>query len=314
MTAPSAPTIRTILLPLDGSPRAGVAIPAAIALAKATGAKVSLLHVVEHDAPREVHGETHLASVAEAQAYLADIARRFADAGIATDSHVHDEPQRDIVRSIAAHAEEAHADLAILTAHGRGGWRNLLFGRVAQQVALNGDCPALVLPDRDTADVPFAPTLIAVLLEGPHHEEGEAALPAAVALAQATGAAIRLITVVATQRTDTRRGPIGALLPSTTRALLDIEEQASVAHLEEHLAEILALGVPATAAVVRGDPADDGVAEATRCGAGVLAIVTHPRSGLAGMLSGSVGARALARFPGALLIARSPDEVAGADA
>jgi nucleotide-binding universal stress UspA family protein len=54
-------------------------------------------------------------------------------------------------------------------------------------------------------------------------------------------------------------------------------------------------------------PVAEAIPEATRSGADLLAIVTHPRSPLSGLLSGSVGARALATFDGSLLIVRSPE-------
>jgi nucleotide-binding universal stress UspA family protein len=105
---------------------------------------------------------------------------------------------------------------------------------------------------------------------------------------------------------STERGPVATLLPSATRALADIERDAAVNYLEGHLARLREAGIPATAVVLRGEPVEEALPEAARSGAELLAIVTHPRSPLSGLLSGSVGARALARFDGSLLIVRSP--------
>ena len=51
--APAAP-FTSILVPLDGSPLAEAALPPAVALAGKLGARVTLLHVLEADAPATV--------------------------------------------------------------------------------------------------------------------------------------------------------------------------------------------------------------------------------------------------------------------
>jgi nucleotide-binding universal stress UspA family protein len=301
--------ITSILLPLDGSTRAELAIPAVVQLAGRLGARVQLLHIVERAAPSVVHGERHLASAADATAYLNAIAGQLSEDGLRVSIHVHDEPERDITQSIAVHATELNADLVVLVAHGEGGWRNVVFGRVAQQVALHGSRPALVLQDRaDGTMAPFPPAKIAVLLEGSADIEGEAALPVTVSLARALGASVRLITVVPPAEASVERGPAATLLPSTARALADIERDAAVSYLEGVLDRLHGDGIDATAVVLRGEPINEALPEASRSGADLLAIVGHPRSPLSGMLSGSVSARALATWGGSLLIVRSPEE------
>ncbi len=301
--------IETILLPLDGSKRSERALPVVSQLAVALNAKVQLLHIVERNPPGMVHGESHLRSMAEATNYLNGIADRLTGEGVMTERHVHDEPEQDITRSIANHAAELDADLVVLVAHGTGGWRNLLFGRVAQQVALRGSRPALVLQDRQDGTIaPFPPRLVALPLDGPMHTEGEAVIPAAAAIAAAIGVKIRLITVIPEVEFSSERGPVSTLLPSATRALSEIEQTAAVDYLDGWIKKLRQFGVESSAVVMRGEPAEKTIHEAERSGADLLAIVTHPRSPLSGMLSGSVGARALARFQGSLLIVRSPDE------
>ncbi len=49
-----------ILVPLDGSKLAEAALPAAVSLAETLHAPVTLLHVIEQDAPEEVHRDRHL--------------------------------------------------------------------------------------------------------------------------------------------------------------------------------------------------------------------------------------------------------------
>jgi nucleotide-binding universal stress UspA family protein len=51
-----------ILVPLDGSKLAEAAIPAAASLAQTLEAPVTLLHLIEQDAPQEIHRDHHLTS------------------------------------------------------------------------------------------------------------------------------------------------------------------------------------------------------------------------------------------------------------
>src|SRR4051794_156787 len=93
-------SLNSILVPLDGSKLAEAATSPALALAQGSSAKVTLLHVLEHEAPEKIHGEPHLSNQADARAYLAQIAQRFAAAGVPVETHVHENPERDVSGSI----------------------------------------------------------------------------------------------------------------------------------------------------------------------------------------------------------------------
>src|SRR5690349_8011284 len=112
-----------ILVPLDGSRLAETTLRIAIALAERSGGHVTLLHILERNAPATIHGERHLTGAGEAEAYLNGVASRFADAGLPVVIHTHPNPEGDVAASIASHAAEMGADLVILCAHGRGGLR-----------------------------------------------------------------------------------------------------------------------------------------------------------------------------------------------
>lgn len=297
--------IRAILLPLDGSRLAEAAIPPTIAIARAFGAAVTLLHVLEADPPAEVHGESHLGNRADAIAYLDEVATRFA--GLQVSVHVHAEPERDVSQSIVDHAEEIDADLIVLANHGRGGLRGLFFGRVAQQVLQRGRRPVLAVPvmERDGQPAAGAPARLAVLLN--QTAESESVIPLAVRFATAFGASLHLILAVPTLGTvASDRSPTATLMPSATKEVLNLEEREGHAYLDEIAARLQGIGVPVTSAVVRGEPAASVVAEAERVGANLLALTTHARGGLSGLLSGSVGAKILARSNLPLLLVPAP--------
>ena len=112
---------RHILVPLDGSRLAESAVTTAGWLAGKTGALVTLVHVIEKNAPSEVHSERHLVTPDEAAVYLRDVARRPALSGLRVESHVHTVEVSDVARSIFEHSAELAPDLIVMCAHGRGG-------------------------------------------------------------------------------------------------------------------------------------------------------------------------------------------------
>jgi nucleotide-binding universal stress UspA family protein len=304
---PAELTIRTILVPLDGSRLAEAAVAPSVAVATGLGAAVTLLHVLEHDAPATVHGEPHLATAAAAAAYLERVAARYAAAGVAVSGHVHANPERDVTGAIAAHAEELGADLVTLASHGSGGLRGFIFGRVAQQVVRRGTRPVLLVQVQsdEEAERQFVCETIALLLSGT--DEAEAAVPVAVTLARALSARLHLISAVPTVGTlGADRAASATLLPGAAREVLAIEEDATQTYLQRVATALRTRGIQVTTAVVRGDPAGATVDEANRVGADVLALATHGRQGLSGIWAGSVGTKVLSRFDRALLLARAP--------
>lgn len=294
--------IAHLLVPLDGSPLAESALPAAMALARHLPARVTLLHVLERAAPETIHGERHLKGTGEAEAYLADVASRFAEAGIAVASHTHPDPEGDVAGSIAVHARAQRADLIVMCAHGRGGLRDWFSGAIAQRVIRHGGAPVLMMRQASTGEVaPFAPRTILVALDGT--AEGEAALPAALTFAGALGAALHLLVVVetlATVRGD--RAAAARLTPRATSAALDLASDEARAYLERLRARLAATGVVVTAEVDRGEAARVVVADAERHGASLIALATHGRAGLDALWSASVGSRVVARSGGPLLL------------
>src|SRR5689334_432780 len=161
-----------ILIPLDGSRLAEAALGAGIYLAGLLGATVTLLHVIERDAPREVHGDRHLRDAAEATAYLDQVAARAFPPDIHVERHVHGPEVTDVARGIAGHVGELGPDLIVMCTHGRGGLRGWMFGRIAHQVVNLGTKPVLLVqPAESGATPPFSCRRLLVPLDGnPAHE------------------------------------------------------------------------------------------------------------------------------------------------
>lgn len=277
-----------ILLPLDGSRLAEEAIPFTVELCKKLGSKVTLLHVIEKDAPPVIHGQYHLTNEADAGDYLSMIAKREFGFCNLVECHVHTEEVSQVSRSIVDHSSELAPDLIVLCAHGVGGLRDIVAGSIAQQVIANGKVPVLLIhPEKEQLAKYAGFKTFLVALDG--EEDHDQSLEFAGKLAKQLDSAIRLIRVVPTFLTlSGKQAALGTMLPATTSAYLDLMEEEACEYLQEKLEYWRAKGVKCEAEVQRGEPAQEVVKSAINSNASVIVLGTHGKSGLNAFWSGSV--------------------------
>jgi nucleotide-binding universal stress UspA family protein len=277
-----------ILVPLDGSKLAEAAIPAAASLSQKLDAPVTLLHIMEKDAPQEIHKERHITRADEALAYLEEIAKRDFPSQAKVNWHVHTAAVKDVAGSIVEHAlTEFQPDLIVMCTHGRSGVRELLYGSIAQQVVAHGVTPLLLIKPRTDAPATFKIDKIIVPLDsGPVHDDS---LPAAQVLASAYTAEIHLLTVIPTFTTVSGEAAAASnLLPGTTAALLDIEVENAAQDLQAHLDELKKAGLRVTGEVARGDPATEIANLSEKPNADLIVLTTHRKAGAAAFWARSV--------------------------
>ena len=277
-----------ILVPLDGSKLAEAAIPVAASLAKTLDAPVTLLHIMEKDAPREIHKDRHISQADEASAYLEEVAKRDFPAEAKVDWHVHTTAVTDVSGSIVQHAmTEFQPDLIVMCTHGRSGVRGLLYGSIAQQVVAHGTTPLLLIKPGVDAPATFKLDRILVPLDsGPIHDDS---LPATQELAGLYKSSIHLLTVIPTFSTVAgEAAAASSLLPATTAALLDLEVENAAEDLQEHLDELKKAGLQVTAEVARGDPATEIVNRSGELKADLIVLTTHRKAGTAAFWARSV--------------------------
>ena len=266
-----------LLVPLDGSKLSEAALGPAAFLTQKLNASVMLLHVIEQDAPAEVHKEHHLTESHEADAYLREAAHRAFPPGIQVQTHVHTAPVTDVARSITEHAaSEFNPGLIVICTHGRGGMRDLFFGSIAQQVVAQCQTPLLVIkPDAppfnlDRILVPLDPDSV--------HDES---VQIAESLAKDFDSELLLLNVIPTLSTVSgEQVATSSFMPSSTKEYLNLRQEEASEHLEGHVEEFHARGIKASAEVARGDPASVIVRTAERSGAGMLFLSTHRRVGM----------------------------------
>lgn len=141
-----------LLVTLDGSPRAEAVIPHAMDIAKAMGAEITLLRVV--DAANSDWGErgaigkaltvTSIKStyVDQATSYLRRVAEQVGQSGITAHAMV---KHGQAAKVIVATAKEADADAIVMATHSRRGINRVMFGSVAEEVLHESHLPILLV-------------------------------------------------------------------------------------------------------------------------------------------------------------------------
>jgi nucleotide-binding universal stress UspA family protein len=277
-----------LLVPLDGSRYAETALPAAAAMARRFKATVTLLHVVESNPPRRVHGQRHLQTEEQAMRYLKALSIRAFPAGVTVRCHVHGAPARKIAKSIVAHEEEFDHDLIVMCTHGRGGTTRLLAGSVAQRVLGAGTKPVLIVhpPKRRT----FRCRVILAPVDD--HPEHDRALTAARATAKAFGAALHLLRVIDTSGTVAGGWrQVLRLLPASTFHMLEMAVPGALAYLKRKKSEMQRTGLEVFIRLDRGNPAELIRKTADEVSADLIVLGTHGRFGMDAFWSGSVASR-----------------------
>lgn len=153
--------LRKVLLPTDFSGCANYALFYAASIARATGATIICVHVVEPIVPAV--GYTGLAEpmpIADISEQLEDSAERELpqlaeceefDGLDVEEVIVHGDPAAEIVRVAA----EREVDLIVVSSHGRTGLGRILFGSTAEAVVRHASCPVLVVkppPQEEESD------------------------------------------------------------------------------------------------------------------------------------------------------------------
>lgn len=141
-----------LLVPLDGSPTAQLAVDHAAALARLSGASIVLLHIIEetkhgngYERPRIYIEEVRPRFLAAGQALLDEVAGRLRQDGLAVETVLLEGNGERVSEIIARQAESSRSDIVILGTHGRRGVDRLLLGSDAEQVARLAPVPVMLV-------------------------------------------------------------------------------------------------------------------------------------------------------------------------
>jgi nucleotide-binding universal stress UspA family protein len=223
--------LRSILVPLDGSPLAERALPIACDLVRRGKGQ---LHLVRVHIPLAIAGataegiltrdmlEADDALRARALTNLEAKAKALADEwGIPVDARVNDGTAAAVITEAA---DDVKAHLIVMTTHGAGGFAPGWLGSVADGVIRQSHRPVLVLPSNDAHQgVAFVPRRILVALDG--SERADAIIPPARDLALLFGAQLDFVRIVA----PFIPGDVGDILTASRPDPMGLDEQADAA-------------------------------------------------------------------------------------
>lgn len=288
--------MKTILLPLDGSSFAEQALPYATALARSALARLILVRATHATTLLDVNlSDAQLGVVSRAEQELEAAATRLRADGVDAEAHVYyDRPAHAILDAARRH----HADLIVMSTHGRSGLGRMIYGSVADDILRHADVPVLLVPATvDHAWPVDRPLTILVPLDG--SELAEAALASVEMLAELRGARLHLLRVVEPP-TYPLYGDGYVYIPFDQ----DAEQQEARAYLEALAARLNAEGKPTEVEVAVGQPGSTVARVAVERQADLIAMATHGRGGLARLVLGSVATGTLQRARVPLLLTR----------
>ncbi|MFZ2097942.1 MAG: universal stress protein [Anaerolineales bacterium] len=301
---------KRILVPLDGSNLAEKVLPLACYLAKMLQATLILFHVVEKDAPNEIHGQHHLQGVEEAQAYLDQLAIKLSSADLSILQDIHNVQDDGVAQTIHDHARELNADMIILCAHGKSGLRGMLFGSIAEQVIRQGTIPVLFIRPDSMSDIEVRP-IRQILLPLDGVKSHEAAIPIAVFLAAKSKAKLRLLTVVPTPQTLPFKEAItGRYIPNATSLSLDISAQQADNYLHMISRDLVAKEISVSGMVLRGDVTSRLVEMITTENIDLIVMATHSHVGLNARWVSSLTPNLLSKTPIPVMLVHVSEESA----
>lgn len=141
-----------ILVAVDGSPASARAVTHAIAMSKALGARLRILHVVDMGwlaVGPELAIDTHGIAAARRAAGERDLAAALEQAraaGMTAETRLVETgaPGQRLAGQIVQEAQAWPADLIVLGTRGRGGAERLFLGSVAEGVARRSSVPVLL--------------------------------------------------------------------------------------------------------------------------------------------------------------------------
>lgn len=245
---------RPILVPLDGSKLAENALPDAAWLSRITGATIRFIHVLDTDVAAEERGK----AAETFRGYTKEIA---AEHGLG-------ETTCDVVAGSAADEilkESESASAIVMATHGRGGFRAMIVGSVADKVIRGASVPVLAEPGLEHPAAPVPGKAIVVGLDG--SPEAEQGLAMARELAAASNVPIVLV------RAFSLPPPAGiefsyypADLGATLEAAAKEYLQATAQPGEKY---VLMQGDAATAVLEAADQHDAGLIVLTSTGKGL---------------------------------------------
>lgn len=317
---------KRILVPLDGSTRAEVALPVAARIARASGGTIDLLRVVPppvdygmYIAQSEVMINKEIdTAIATATEYLEEIAKSEVLEGIGTKIEA---LSGAIAQTLLSYAETYKSDLIVMCSHGYSGLKRWMLGSIADKVTRLAPVPVLVLREQ-------GPALIAqgeegqsicalVTLDGSPVAETvlEPAVQLVAALSAPAHGSLHLMSVVDMPMTEGKwKSQANSGMASIEKAKEDAAlylmgvistlQRGSGAEAQVKLTASVVTDIDVAGAIIKEAENTENTSAQGTGGYSFIAMSTHGRGGVERWITGSITERTLhsTRLP--LLIVR----------
>lgn len=294
-----------ILVPLDGSQLAELALKPALQVAQAAQAELILLRsmIPVYTTMPVVAGEYEWAWPeyareqvrSEAREYLEAVRNRYTQATLALRTLA---VEGDAASMILDVAEEEDVDLIVMAPHGWSGANKLLLGSVTERVLHQATCPVFV--------VRTAQPIARVLLTLDGSPLAETAVAPGLALAEALDARTTLLAI---NEPITVSSKLGLQQKWQSSAEGQQAQQQNRTEKEQYLRYVVArfgdeLENEIAYEVIEGPPVEKILEFADLHGIDLIVMSTHGRTGLRRWLYGSVTARVMRSSQSSMLIIR----------
>lgn len=300
--------IRHVGLCVDRSPVGDRVIPHAVALARAFGAKLTVLHALEppHQGPRAKPTDPLDWEVqrAEARRHVASVEAEAAAPGLCLGTEILEGRAAEEIRDwVSSHG----VDLTALASHGASGWTEWSLASTARKLieGISGSVllvPAWSVQEPQKRDLTY--DRILVLLDG--SPRAESALPVAESIARTHGSELRLLHVVPRPE-HSCPSPLGAEERDLDQRLVDRNTRVAEIYLENLRKRIAAQGVQVRSQVaVDGDVRSEILRRIAEDHVDLVVFSGHGRGGRAELPFGSVASFLLEHATAPLLVVREP--------
>ncbi|MGB3717546.1 MAG: universal stress protein [Candidatus Promineifilaceae bacterium] len=297
-----------ILVPLDGSQLAELALRPALSIARRAGGEITLLSVPVHrhvdltgtaGYGLPVHEQSVDRRLEREEEYLAGVRADNDEARVNISIKV---IEGDVAGIIVDTATVQGVDLIVMTTHGYSGFTRWMLGSVAERVLRGAPCPVLVLRRAENLKKAM------ITLDG--SRLAEQALRPGLEIAQLLGCETTLLRV--DQQDKLSSVEMGFLEVASSELCQEIAQDDAdrVTYYLDCVAEKLKTQKhPIQTAVVKGKPAECILEFIEGQQIDLVSIATHGYSGLKRWAYGSVTEKILRKADCAMLVIRPPKEV-----
>ncbi len=294
-----------ILVPLDTSELAEVALPYAEQMAGRLGSEITLMSV-SHSAG-EKEQRVFRSYIQETVAVTKERANRYLEKPTGQDVKVESailvgNPAEEIVD----YAERENIDVIVMATHGRSGIGRWALGSVADKVLRATERPVVLIRAKGArSDMLKKGVFKRALVPLDGSKESEAVIPYIEELASMLGAEVTLLQVLAVVYHVYISGDAPAQVPYTEEEMKPLKASAE-SYLEKVGSGLRGKGVTTKCQVRVGAAGHEIIKLADEIGADIVAMSTHGRSGVGRLVFGSVAEKVVRTGNTPVLLVRTP--------